>query len=440
MEVIEALKAFFSFADPNVRFVVAGTFLLGLSSGSIGTFAVLRERSLTGDAVAHAILPGVAMGFLIFGTKHPLALLAGSLVFGWISLICIDLIRRYTKLETDAAIGMVLSVFFGLGIMMLTMIQNSGNSAQSGLNAFIFGQAAAILPSDIIIFSIVSLVVIMVIAILYKEFKVVSFDSGFAASAGLGVKRYEFVLSTLLVLTIVAGLQAVGIVLMAAMLIMPAAAARFWTDHLKYMIVLSALFGGLAGIMGSFISYLAPSLPTGPWMVLSALFFLLISVLFAPKKGFVSRSIQLISNRIEINRENLVKTFYLIDEHAENPGRSRSLDEIQKRRGFQPFILHFCLWQLRRKKLVEKEAGSPSMYRLTDKGRSSAKRFVRRHRLWEVYLTSQLEIDSHHVHDDAESMEHILTDELEERLKTLLGKPEFDPHKSKIPYEEEKDE
>ena len=259
---------FFSLSDPNIRYVVLGTVLLTASSAVVGTFTFLQKKSLVGDAVAHAVLPGVCLAFLLAETKNPLLLIIGAFVTGWLSLLIIDGITRHSKIKEDTAIGLVLSVFFGVGILLLTNIQHGGNAAQSGLDSFLFGKAAALLPSDVRAFGFLSILLLLVVAFLYKELKILCFDKEYALLLGLPVRALELTLTTLTVLAVVVGIQAVGVVLMAAMLISPAAAARFWTDRLSVMLILATVFGVFSGITGAFISYTAPNMPTGPWVVI----------------------------------------------------------------------------------------------------------------------------------------------------------------------------
>ncbi len=432
--MIDLFFEFFSLADPNVRYVLAGTILLGLSAGSLGCFAVLRERALVGDAVAHAVLPGVCLAFIVAGDKNPYWLLMGSLFFGWLSMLVMDIVIRNSKISPDASIGMVLSVFFGLGVVMLTYIQSTGNVNQSGLDAFLFGNAASMLPEDVYVFGFVSLIVLICIAVAYKELKMVSFDPQFAKSLGYPVKRLEFLIATLLVVTITAGLQAVGVVLMASMLIIPAAAARYWTDTLHVMVITAGVFGALAAVSGSWISYSAPAMPTGPWMVVSAAIIFAASFLFAPKRGEVGQWFMKRKNSRKVNEENVLKTLYHLEEADGNQGRIRTEKDVLKRRNMKESTLRNILKKLEAKKLVTCYQGSPNGYLLTENGRQEAARVVRVHRLWELYLTERLEIKGDHVHDDAESMEHVITPEIEERLAELLGHPVLDPHKSRIPY------
>ncbi|MEX0780921.1 MAG: metal ABC transporter permease [Balneolales bacterium] len=431
--MIESLFEFFSFSDPNVRYVVAGTILLGISAGVLGCFAVLRRRALVGDAIAHAVLPGVCLAFLVVGDKNPFALLAGAVIFGWISIIVMDYIIENSKISPDASIGMVLSVFFGLGVLLLTFIQSSGNANQSGLDAFLFGQAASLVPLDVIVFGTLSVLIVITVAVSYKELLLVSFDKNFAAAIGYPVKKLEFLLATLLVMTITVGLQAVGVVLMASMLIIPAAAARYWTTSLIYMLIIAGGVGAFSGITGSLVSYLAPSMPTGPWMVLAALCLFMLSFLFAPKRGELARFLKHRTNKKTIEDENIIKTLYLLEEADEKEHRARSIGDILKRRRMQEPIVKRGLKRIVEQGKAVKYDGRPDMYMLTEAGRKRAKRIVRVHRLWELYLTDQVQIAGDHVHDDAESMEHLITPEIEAQLTKVLENPKADPHNRTIP-------
>lgn len=435
----EAFSEFFLLQDPTVRWVLTGTILLGLSAGALGCFAVLRQRALVGDAVAHAVLPGVCLAFIVAGDKDPLMLLIGSLIFGWLSIIVMDFIIRNSKISADTSIGMVLSVFFGLGVVLLTWIQASGNVNQSGLDAFLFGNAASMLPEDIYVFGLVSVLVLIVILLMYKELKLVSFDPAYAKVIGYPMKKIEFLIGILLVMTITAGLQAVGVVLMASMLIIPAAAARYWTNSLAIMLIIAALVGAVSAISGSFISYTMPGMPTGPWMVVSAAIIFVISFLFAPINGEFKRWRQKVENSNRVNYENLLKTLYHLEETDGVKDRIRTNKEILKRRRMLPDVFSESIDVLRKKGWIEEFKGNPNGFLLTENGRVEAQRIVRIHRLWELYLTQHLGIAGDHVHDDAESMEHLITPELEKQLTEKLGSPTFDPHLEVIPYSKKKE-
>ena len=427
---------FFSLQDPNIRYVLAGTILLGFSAGALGCFAILRRRALVGDAVAHAILPGVCLAFIVAGGKDPLMLIAGAFVFGLLSMVTMDFITRNSRIAPDASIGMVLSVFFGFGVVLLTFIQSTGYVDQSGLDDFLFGQAAAMIGYDVNVFGGLSLLILAITIITFKELKLISFDPSFARSIGYPVKRIEFLLAMLMVLTITAGIQAVGVVLMASMLIIPAAAARYWTDSLRVMVVVAAGVGALSGITGSFISYTAPAMPTGPWMVVSAALVFILSFLLAPGRGEIARFVQKRRLRHRIASENILKTIYSMEEEDDRTDRVRPRRELARRRHMSKRELNRAISTLLRKKYIAWFSGNPGGYVLKSEGRKEAKRLVRVHRLWEQYLNQHLQIAEDHVHDDAESMEHLITTDIEHELLESLGSPERDPHHSKIPYED----
>lgn len=271
--------------DYTLRNVALGAAILGVTSGVLGCFAILRRQGLLGDSLAHATLPGVAVAFLISGAKIPVVLLAGAGVSAALGALLIFLVVQHTRIKQDAILGIVLSVFFGVGIVLLTYIAGTGNAAQGGLNYFIFGQAATIIERDVITMGVLGAVALLVVALLFKEFKLISFDPGFAASIGYPVGRLGLLLTALIVVSIVIGIQTVGVILMAAMLITPAAAARQWTDRLSVMVLVSALFGSLSGVGGALISAAGENLATGPIVVLFATAILVLSLFFGSRHG-----------------------------------------------------------------------------------------------------------------------------------------------------------
>jgi manganese/zinc/iron transport system permease protein len=426
------MMEFFTFSDPNVRLVAFGSVLLGASAAVVGCFTFLRKRALVGDAIAHAILPGVCLGFIVSGTKNPWILLAGAVISGWLALLVMDFMTNRSKLKTDTAIGAVLSVFFGLGILLLTAIQHSGAANQAGLDSFLFGKAASMNRQDIITFSSVAFLLLILVLAFFKEFKLVSFDPAFAQTIGLPVRGLEFMLSTITVLAVATGIQAVGVVLMAALLITPAAAARFWTERIQTMIVLAAVFGMVSGFFGSFISYVAPSMPTGPWIVMLLSAIAVASVLFAPQRGILARNRLQRENSHKMLIENLLKTFYSLGEHRGQFGEDISLTALRQKRAFQSGALQRGLRTLRRHRWIE--AAGKDAYRLTPEGLEESKRVVRLHRLWELYLSERMNMAADHVHNTAEAIEHILTPEVEKALLEELDHPVQDPHQSHIPY------
>jgi len=431
MTMLETLKAFFSFSDPSIVSVTLGAVLLSASSAVVGTFTFLKKKALVGDAVAHAVLPGICLAFLLAGNKNPLFLLLGAFITGWISLVLIDWITARSKIKEDTAIALILSVFFGIGILLLTRIQHMGNAAQTGLQSFLFGKAAALVGQDLLIFGIVAVLLLCTVALFFKELKLIAFDEAFAQATGLPVRGLNLLLTTLTVLAVVTGIQAVGVVLMAAMLITPAAAARFWTDSVLRMTFIAAFMGAFAGLAGAFVSYAAPSMPTGPWIVMIISIIALFSFFFAPQRGILYRQYQQRKLQRQIMEENVLKELYHLGEKDKGAHKGRTIDDLIKERYFPEKQLRTALLRLRQKGWVERQNGH---WKFTEAGQQKGRRVVKLHRLWEAYLSTYLKIAPDHVHEDAETIEHIITPELEAELEHMLDFPERDPHQSKIPY------
>lgn len=295
------------FFDYTLLTVAAGAATLGLMSGALGSFAVLRRQSLLGDAVAHAALPGIALAFLITGSRETWALTIGAAILGWVGALLVIAIRRTTRIKEDTALGLVLSVFFGFGLLLLTFIQKRPNSSQAGLDKFLFGQAATLLISDVWLIVALGAAAFAVIMIFWKEFKLLCFDADYGATLGLPMRLLDIALTTTLVIAIVAGLQTVGVILMSAMVVAPAAAARQWTNRLGVMVALAAAFGATAGIGGAIASSTAAGLPTGPMIVVCLSLIAAASLFFAPARGIVWRSLRERRNRAQFTAANAGK-------------------------------------------------------------------------------------------------------------------------------------
>ncbi len=422
---------FFSFSDPNVVAVVIGSVLLTASSAVVGTFTFLRKKALVGDAVAHSVLPGICLAFILSGSKNPLFLIIGAFVTGWISLVLIDNITTKSKIKEDSAIAIVLSVFFGIGILMLTHIQHSGNASQTGLDSFLFGKAAALVGSDLVTFGIVAVILLVTVGLFFKELKLIAFDASYARALGLPVKAIDLLLTTLTVLAVVTGIQAVGVILMAAMLITPAAAARFWTNNVKTMTMIAATMGAVSGLTGAYVSYVAPAMPTGPWIVMIISAVALLSFFIAPKRGIVSRAVSQRKLQYQIMDENLLKALFHLGEEDDDTYKGRTAEEIVEKRHFPKSRLMSSLKRLRREGFLTKKG---SQWAFTEAGKLKGQRVVKLHRLWELYLSKYVKIAADHVHEDAETIEHIITPEIEAELERMLEYPEMDPHEERIPY------
>lgn len=428
---MKELLEFLSLSNANVRYVVLGVMLLGASTAVVGCFTFLRKKALVGDAVAHSVLPGICLAFIFTQIRHPFVLLLGAFISGWLSILSIDYINKKSRIKADSAIAIVLTVFFGLGIMLLTYIQGTGNASQAGIDRFLFGQAAALVGNDVWTLGIVCFVLVAAVWFLFKEFKILSFDADYAQTLGLPVRAIEFVLSTLTVLAIAVGIQAVGVVMMAAMLITPAAAARYWTNRLGIMIALAAGFGALSALFGSYISYTAPKMPTGPWIIIAITFIAFLSMGFAPERGMFFKWLKRKRKAAETLDENILKIFFHLGEKEDNLLTPRTITSLQARRYFDEKLIRASLKRLVKRDLVKELEGS---WNITELGAVEARRIAKLHRLWEMYMSKFLRIPADHVHDGAESLEHFFTPELEAMLEQELDFPETDPHDKPIPY------
>ncbi|MBB6451751.1 manganese/zinc/iron transport system permease protein [Salirhabdus euzebyi] len=283
------MEIFELFTKANAQWVLFGSILLGFASGVIGSFVLLKKQSLISDAMAHATLPGVCLVYMIFQVKSIPLFLIGATITGLLATYSIQFIVKHSRIKTDAAIGITLSVFFALGIVLLTFISKNLSGNQSGLDDFIFGQAAALVSSDLQMIAVGSLVIIILSTLFFKEFKISIFDPLYAKGLGLPVTFFNAVLLALVVGVVVIGIQMVGVVLIAALLITPPLAARYWTEQLGLMAMLSGIFGAISGLIGTFISTLGEGLPTGPVIVLCASVIFLLSLIFGSKKGLVKK-------------------------------------------------------------------------------------------------------------------------------------------------------
>ena len=430
--IIEQALRFFTFQDPSVRYALAGSMLLGITCGLLGSFIVVRKMALVGDALSHAVLPGVAIGFLWNMSKDPVAIFIGATIAGLLGTVVVRLITQTTHLKEDTALGLVLATFFAVGICLLTMIQRLPTGNKSGIDKFLFGQAAAMGPGDIKLMAIVTVLSIVVITLFYKEFLVTSFDPGFASATGFPTQLIHYGLMLLLAFAIVIALQAVGVVLVSAMLITPAAAAYLLTDRMSRMLWLAAIFGLLAGALGSVVSCLGPNLPTGPLMVLAATTVFIVAFLFSPQHGIVNRWWRQRSRSQRVQRENTLKSIYHVLESRQTVGEGVSLRELAERRRETIEEAARQAAELRRHELATLHEEGDLIF-LTPAGWQLACAIVRNHRLWELYLTNAAQIAADHVHEDAEKIEHVLGDEVVRELERRLQYATTDPHGRPIP-------
>ena len=298
--------------DYTLAVVAGGAAVIGLVSGSLGTYAVLRGQSLLGDAISHAALPGVVLAFLAMGAKAPLGLALGAGLAGWIGALAVGSVVRRSRIPLDAALGIVLAVFFGIGLVLLTFAQRIPGLNPAGLGAYLFGQAAALVAADVWLMGALGGIALLAMGVFWKELKVLLFDPDFAASLGFPVRALDVLLTTLLVISIVVGLQTVGVVLMSAILIAPGAAARQWTNKLGGVVGLAAVFGAVSGVSGALISATVPRLPTGPTIVLCASAIVVVSLLFAPGRGLAARWIETLRSRKTLQTVGVLEDLYTL--------------------------------------------------------------------------------------------------------------------------------
>lgn len=351
----------------TVQMVMAGSLILGVTAGTVGAFALLRKQSLLGDAISHATLPGVCLAFLLTQSKDPLILIIGAGLSGWLGALLIMGITSQTRIKQDSALGLVLSIFFGLGLMLLTIIQRMPTATKAGLDKFLFGNAATLLREDIWSMGVLSAVIFMCLLFYWKEFKLIVFDPDFARSLGLNIKFIDVMLTTLMVMAIVIGLQTVGVILMSAMLVAPAAAARQWTDRLGVMVVLSAIFGGISGMAGALTSSLVMKLPTGPTVVIYLSIIVMISLVFAPNRGVLWDWLRTHQHKRKIRTTHVLKNLLLFSEINTDPYHAHDIAALEAI-GRGP--LHQTMLQLVREGLVQETV--PHQWALTEKGLKAA--------------------------------------------------------------------
>jgi len=450
---LEGLQSL-DWTDPTLRWVVMGSVLLGVAAAVLGCFAFLRGRSLMGDALAHAALPGVcvafglaewarARGLFDVGSKNLWLLLVGAGLSGMLAAWCISFIARNSRIKEDAAQAIVLSVFFGTGILLLTRIQHGSSGSQSGLDKFLFGQAASLVGSDVRTMASMAVVLCVLTFVLYKELKLLCFDQAFGRGLGLPMGFLDGLLLVMIVGAVVIGLQAVGVVLISAMLIIPPAAARFWTEKLHRMIPLAALLGGLSGGLGAVMSALAPRMPTGPLIVLAATTMFTISLLFAPQRGALARGWRLLSTRRMVRRENALRDLFEITEESLAPGTTTpdmpveqlahfegaSEDDLRSKRGVTQAVLRGVLQELKRAGWVEimPHPTGKGRWRLTPAGLQKAYDVVRRHRLWEMFLMYETSLGPQSIDRDADAVEHFLPPEALVHLEEMMRQNGLEP-------------
>lgn len=431
------------FQDPILTASTLGTMLMGLSSSLVGVLVYVRKRALIGETLSHATYPGIVLGiafFAIFFEHNPLAfpivVLLGAFVSGLLGIYLIYYLESKLSLNSDTALCFVLSTFLGVGVLLASRLQFSEPIWFQRVQALLYGQTATMLMVHVYVYAALVLAILLFVLLAYLPLKIIHFDNDFAKVAKVSIKPIEFLTLVLLVFAIVIGIRSVGVVLMAGMLIAPAAAARQFVRKFWQMFVLSSLFGVGIGFLGIVFSVNGSiwlqqkygekiSLPAGPIILIIATFVVLFSLIFEKRRGLIIRIIRRNSFKMNCVEENILK-------YLSKLGKRAHFSDLREVVHLSIPVLWIVLIMMKIKKLVAESNG----FYLTKEGEIKAKRIIRLHRLWEVYLFKCLDIQAENVHKSAEEMEHIITPELEEELTDLLGDPKKDPHDQIIPRKE----
>jgi manganese/zinc/iron transport system permease protein len=416
--------------DYNTRVVILGTTLLGCAAGMIGSFTLLRKRALMGDALSHATLPGIGLAFILamamgLSAKSLPILLVGATVTGLIGVGVILLLRNLTRLKEDAAMGAVLSVFFGAGVALLGVIQQMPEGHAAGLESFIYGKTASMGARDTGLIATAAFICIGACLLLFKEFKVLCFDEGFAGSRGFPVVMLDLALMGLVVIVCIVGLQAVGLILIIALLVIPAAAARFWTEKMSRMVLIAGVLGAGGGMVGAGLSGLFSKLPSGAMIVLVCAVIFAFSMFFGSARGVVIRLLRRVHLNRAVERQHLLRAMYEIQEAAirARPGVARQenvpipIHELLHMRSWSPKRLRRTIHRAAHSGLVSRINGK---LHFSQEGQAEAARLTRQHRLWELYLINYADVAPGHVDREADAIEHVLEPKVVAALEASL--------------------
>lgn len=403
----------------NTVIVLIGVGLLGASAGLVGCFAVLRGRALLGDALAHAALPGLCLAFLLLGERNLSAMLAGALISGLLGVAVIASLRRHTRIKEDAAIGVVLSVFFGAGVVLSRLIQNrSTEGSKAGLDSYILGKTAGMIFADVVLIGGLALAMLVLVLVLFKEFQLVSFDASFGRVQGWPVLVLDLLLTGAVAIAVVIGLPAVGAVMMAALLILPSAAARFWADRLATVLLLSAGFGLATGAVGTLVSASASRMPAGPVIALVGTGFFLLSAFLAPRRGLLAQALARRRFRKECEYADFLNLLDLVGELGAPQPAPLDLTAIVRLKKWSPRqIRRRITWAMFEGDIV---TGPGERVRLTPQGVARVTEAARRRRMWRLFLTEYPDLASLAQPLGQDAPESILPADIVEDLRIKL--------------------
>lgn len=401
--------------------------LVGIMCGTLGCFLVLRNMSLIGDALSHAILPGIYFSFVFFGYST-LGFFFGATVAGMLTAVGITWVQDHVKTKNDAAIGIIFTAMFSIGVIGISALSRTG--AHLDLKDFLFGNVLGISDSDIILTSIITIYTLISIIVFYRYLFVTTFQPTIATAMGFSTKTIHYFFMLLLSVAVVSSLGAVGVILVVAMLITPAATALLLSDNLKKVLVISAVVGLLSALVGFLVSVRFETTP-GPAMTLVATSFYMIAVAFSPSKGLVFKYIQRLKQKKKIVKEDILRQVI-----KAKGAQATTITQLKENLGLDESAIHSGIQNLKTLGLLQKQGQGVV---LSDSGRKKANDLVRAHRLWETYQVDKMGIDAVKIHDEADYLEHHLSEELLEEIAQDLGFPENDPHGSPIPPKEKSD-
>jgi len=414
------LDLFQQFQELYIQRALIASSMVGLMCGVLGCFIVLRNMALIGDALAHSVLPGVVVAFILVG-HNPLAFFIGSVIAGLATSVGITWIQHNSRTKNDAAIGIVFTAMFAIGVIGISKISRRPG-VHLDLNDFLFGDVLGVANEDLYLTAAVLVYVLISVVVFYRYLFVATFQPIIAETMGISVKTIHYFLMLLLSFAVVASLKSVGLILVVAMLITPASTALLLSNRLHWVVVISGIIGLFSAVLG-LITAVILDLTPGPTMAVVATLIYLVTVFFAPKKGVLPRYLQKRKLQRKIQIEDILKqTFRLQQKGKLNP------ENLLNNLGFGKKTLQNHLSNLRSKGLVATEKLA-----LTHEGKEEAKRLVRAHRLWETYLVNQLGLTEDQIHEAAEKYEHLLTEEILDEVDSTLGFPMLDPHGSPIP-------
>ena len=403
-----------------IRAVVASS-MVGLMCGVLGCFIVLRNMSLVGDALAHAILPGVVVAYMLVGYST-LAFFSGAVVAGLVTAFGITWIQQRVRTKNDAAVGIVFTSMFSLGVILISRISRN-DGVHLDLKDFLFGYALGVSDTDLLMTGLVMVYVLVSVAVFYRYLFSSTFQDVVAQTMGIPVKLLHYFLMLLLSFAVVASLQTVGVILVVAMLITPAATALLLSQRLRYVLLIAGGLGMIAAIIGMVVAVWLNT-PPGPAMALVATALYLLTVVFAPRRGMVAKAYVRRQRARATLTEDILKRVFRQNQKHGVADAARIREELD----LSPGAWNRRLGSLRKKGMME-----PNALRLTDAGKLLALRMVRAHRLWETYLNQEVGLTPEQIHDEAERLEHLLTEEMLDRVDEALGYPGEDPHGSVIP-------